>query len=125
MQRWSLLARVLLGLVYFVLGANGFLDFIPKPDGTSASRALGDAFDESGYMWSLIEGTEVVGGLLLLTGVATPLGLVVLAPITVNVLLWNLLLDPSGMPIGIAVTLLHLYLGWSYRDDFRSLFRIG
>ena len=121
----ALVGRILLGLVFAVFGANGFLEFLPLPEGTRASRDFGAALAETGYMWPLIKGTEVVGGLMLLTGVWVPLGLVVLAPVTVNIVLWNALLDPDGLPLGIGLAVFHLALAWAYRDAFRALFRIG
>jgi uncharacterized membrane protein YphA (DoxX/SURF4 family) len=124
-SKWTLVLRVLLGLVFAVFGANGFLEFMATPEGTAASRELGRAFAESGYLWPLVKGTELAGGLLLLTGIWVPVGLVVLAPVTVNIALWNVLLDPGGMGIGLALTALHLLLAWGYRDAFRPLFRVG
>ncbi|MEO0650988.1 MAG: DoxX family membrane protein [Planctomycetota bacterium] len=124
-HRLALAGRILLGLVFAVFGANGFVEVLPEPDGTSASRGFGRALGDTGYMWPLIKGTEVAGGLMLLTGVWVPLGLVVLAPVTVNIVLWNALLDPSGLPVGVAVGVLHLLLAWAYRDAFRGLFRVG
>lgn len=124
-HRLALAGRILLGLVFTVFGANGFVELLPEPDGTGDSRAFSKALEATGYMWPLIKGTEVVGGLMLLTGVWVPLGLVVLAPVTVNIMLWNTQLDPSGLPVAGAVLGLHLLLAWAHRDAFRPLFRLG
>jgi uncharacterized membrane protein YphA (DoxX/SURF4 family) len=53
------IARILMGLMFFVFGLNGFLHFIPQPktpmpDGV---MALMGGFMKSGYMMPLIFGT--------------------------------------------------------------------
>ena len=124
-SRLTLALRVLVGLVFVLFGANYFVEFLPKPEGTAATRGFGRALAETGYMWPLIKGTEIAAGMLLLTGIWVPLGLVVLAPLVVNIALWNVLLDPSGVGIAIGVTLPYLALVWAYRDAYRGMFRVG
>jgi uncharacterized membrane protein YphA (DoxX/SURF4 family) len=113
-------ARVLLGLVFFVFGLNGFLGFLPAPplDGTAAQ--LMGAFAATGYMFPLIKGTEVVAGLLLLSNRLVPLALVLLAPVVVNIALFHLVLSP-GLGMVALVLGLELFLAWSYRASFREV----
>ncbi|QDU65033.1 DoxX family membrane protein [Engelhardtia mirabilis] len=125
MKKLALIARVLVGLVFVVFGANYFLGFLPLPEGTEASRAFGAALARTDYMWPLIKVTEIAAGLMVLTGIWVPLGLVLLAPIVVNIAFYNVLLDPAGMPMGIALVVLMLLLAMAYRESFRGLFRIG
>ena len=60
-------ARILLGLVFFVFGLDGFLHFVPQPTTPppEGAMALGIAFMKSGYLFQLIKGTEVLVGALL------------------------------------------------------------
>lgn len=125
MKKLALVARVLLGLVFVVFGANYFLGFLELPEGTPESRAFGAALADTGYMWPLVKVTEIVGGLLVLSGVWVPLGLVILAPVVVNIAFHNVVLDPSGMPLGIGLVALTLVVALAYRDAFRGLFRVG
>jgi putative oxidoreductase len=66
---------------------------------------------------------QVAGGLLLLIGRYVPLGLTLLGPVIVNILLFHIFLDPSGLPIAIVVTVLELFLVWRYRDAFAGILR--
>jgi len=59
--------------------------------------------------------------LLLLIGRFVPLGLVLLAPVVVNIDLVHLLLDPSGLPIAIVISILLVFLLWRYRDAFTGI----
>ena len=119
-------ARIVLGLVFFVFGLNGFLNFIPPPPPETmpaGALAFGTALMNTGYMIPLIKGSEVLCGALLLSNRFVPLALVVLAPIVVNIILFHAVLAPSGVIMAVVVLLLELGLAWSYRDAYRPLLR--
>lgn len=116
-------ARVLLGLCFFVFGLNGFLSFIPPPTEPMPEGAvkLGTAFMESGYLFHLIKGTEVAAGLLLLCNRFVPLALVVLAPVVLNIVAFHVWLLPSGTGLSLVLAALTLYLSWVYRQAYAPL----
>ena len=116
-------ARYLLGVVFFVFGLNGFLGFIPQPPPVPAAGALLGAFVESGYLMTLVKLTEVAVGVLLLAGRFVPLALLALLPVTVNIFLFHLFLDPAlpGMGIAALVLGLNAFLIWAYRAHYAPL----
>lgn len=118
------IARVLLGLVFFVFGLNGFLHFMPNPPPTPPAGEFFGALIKTGYMFTLIFGTQVLGGALLLLNVAVPFALVILAPVIVNIIAFHLYLSPVPMQLAIAfiVAALELFLAWYYRAAFAPLF---
>jgi uncharacterized membrane protein YphA (DoxX/SURF4 family) len=121
---FPLIARVLLGLVFFVFGLNGFFFFIPPPPPEQMPKALVEfstAMMNTGFLFQLVKGTEVACGLLLLVNRFVPLALVVLAPIIVNIVAVHLFMAPSGAAMGLVILALELYLAWSYRSAFRPL----
>ncbi len=79
-----------------------------------------DALKATGYLWELIGVVNMVGGAALLVGRFVPLALVVLAPISLNILLIHLA-NPGagGIPIGLVMAGLHLVLVWQYRLEYR------
>ena len=117
-------ARVLLGLIYFVFGLNFFFHFIPTPPSTMSPEAesFTTGLFKAGYFFPFLKGLEVIAGVLLLAGLFVPLTLVVLAPISINILLFHTLLVPNGAVMGIAILALNLYLAWAYRDSYKPLF---
>ena len=117
-----IVARVLLGLLFFVFGLNGFLHFMPNPPPTPAAGAFFGALIATHYMFFLIFGTQVVGGALLLIGVAVPFALVLLAPVIVNILFFHIFLSPDLLPMALVVAALELFLAWYYRAAFAPLF---
>ena len=125
MKVLTIIARVLLGLIFLVFGSNAFLNFIPMPP--PPPGLAGDytkVFLASGYVY-FIGGFQVIGGLLLLIGRFVPLGLIILGAIIVNIWTFHLLMapQPAGMVPAIVVTILELLLVWSYRDRFAGILR--
>lgn len=123
MKILTIIARILLGLIFVVFGSNGFLHFLPMPplpQGVTGEYL--HAFFASGYVY-VISGFQVLGGLLLLIGRFVPLGLTILAAIIVNIWTFHLLMAPEGLPPAVVVTILELFLVWSYRDRFAGILR--
>lgn len=115
------IARVVLGLVFFVFGLNGFLHFLPQPPMSGPPADFAGALFATGYMFPLIKGTEVAAGLLLLSNRYVPLALAVLAPVVVNIVAFHAFLAPAGLVLPIVVLGLELYLARSYRGAFAPM----
>jgi hypothetical protein len=113
-------ARVLLGLTFFVFGLNGFLQFLPQPPMPAAAGAFLGGLAGAGYFFPLLKGTEVIVGALLLANRFVPLALAVVAPIIVNIVAFHVLLAPSPVMV-VFLLAAELYLAWSYRDAYRSM----
>jgi putative oxidoreductase len=116
-------ARVVLGLIYFIFGLNFFLHFLPTPpsSGGVADAFVGGLF-QSGYFFPMLKSIEVVLGAFLLLGLFVPLSLVILMPVSLNILLFHAFLTPGNATMGIVIVLVHLYLAWAYREHYKPLF---
>lgn len=106
MEKINLIARIILGLMMTIFGLNGFFHFIPMPPPKPEVGQYLGALAATGYFFPLLKGTEVLIGLALLSGRFVPLSLVVLAPITINIVALHAFLDPAGLPMGIVVVIL-------------------
>lgn len=113
--------RILLGVIFFVFGLNGFLNFLPQPPMPSGAGAFLGGLVGSGYMFPLIKGTEVVSGALLLSNRFVPLALTLLAPVIVNIFLFHAVLAPAGIVLPIVIVLVEIALAWYYRAAFRPV----
>jgi putative oxidoreductase len=123
MKVLTIIARILLGLIFVVFGSNAFLHFIPMPP--PPQNLAGDyvrVFISSGYVY-VIGGLQVLSGLLLLIGRFVPLGLIILGAIIFNILVFHGLMAPEGFPIALVVTALEIFLVWQYRAAFAPLVR--
>ncbi|MGI8508840.1 MAG: DoxX family protein [Gemmatimonadaceae bacterium] len=113
-------ARILMGLLFLVVGLNGFLNFIPQPSTPMPDVALAfmGVLMKTRYMLPLIAGTEAIVGVMLLSNRFVPLALVLLAPVVVNIFAFHLFLVPSGLGVAAVVVVLEIYLAWTYRNAY-------
>lgn len=118
-------ARIGLGLVFATFGLNKLVPFLPQPPISGAPAEFFGALFATGYMIPLIAVTEIVAGLMLLSGRFAPLGLTLLAPVIVNILGYHLFLAPSGLGLPVVLLTLELYLAWMYRDAFAPMLQQG
>lgn len=115
------IARVVLGLTFFVFGLNGFLHFLPQPPMSGPPADFAGALFATGYMFPLIKGTEVAASILLLSNRYVPLALAILAPVVVNIVAFHAFLAPAGLVLPLVVLALEVYLARSYRDAFAPM----
>lgn len=118
----TIVAQVLVGLVFVVFGSNGVLNFLhapPLPPGPGADFAR--IMQDSHY--TIFVGlVQVTGGLLLLVNRFVPLGLTLLGPVIVNILLFHGLLMHQGWQPGAIVAVLWFFLFARYRKNFAGIF---
>ena len=115
------IARVLLGLAFTVFGLNGFLHFVSTPllPGL-AGQFMGALFGSHYYVIAF--GTQLIGGVLLLSNRYVPLALTLLGPVIVNILSFHLFLDREAMAPAIVVTVLWFVVFSQVRGSFAGLF---
>lgn len=120
-------ARLLLGLIYFVFGLNGFLQFMPAPPLPEPAMAFIGGLAGSGYFLPVLSATQTICGLLLLSGFAAPLALVILAPVTLQILLFHMFLTPGlqNLVFPLLMIALHVTAASAYWALYRPLFSRG
>lgn len=120
-RKAPVIARIFLGALFLLFGLNGFLHFLPMPPAPEKAGAFLGALAATGYMFPLIKGTEVVAGLLLLSGRFVPLALTLLAPVVVNIVAYHAVLAPEGVAFPIVLAVVGLYLAYAYRSAFKGV----
>lgn len=125
--KFPLIARILLGLIFFVFGLIGLFNLIPPPPNLPEKlQAFNTGLMATGYFFPFLKIVETTCGLLLLVGVFIPLALVVLAPIIINIILVHAFLAPDGLPLAIVCGLLLTYLAFfaqPYSITVKQLFK--
>ena len=117
-----IIARVLLGLTFAFFGANGLHPFLPMgPMPTGLAGQFIAVFAQSHWV-AIVATVQVIAGLLLLVNRFVPLALALLGPVIVNILVFHLLMNLAGIPPGVVVTILWLFLFYRYRGNFAGLF---
>ena len=118
----ALIARILLGLMFFIFGLDTFVHFIPAvPPSTGLAGAFLGALIHSHYVY-FIGGVQLIAGALLLINSYVPLALVLLAAVIANIIVYHLTMQPSGLPPGIFAAILWLILASRYRSSLAPLF---
>jgi putative oxidoreductase len=118
----SVVARYLAGVIFLVMGLNGFLNFIPlPPPGGIAGQFMGVLY-VSHYLW-VIFAFQVVAGALLLANRYVPLAVAMLAPVLVNIITFHVLMAPSGLPMALFVAALWAVIFINVRTAFSGLFQ--
>ncbi len=121
------IARVLMGLGFLLFGLMGILMAlgVMKVPGTNLPediKAVNGALTKAGYM-NVVSWTMAIVGVLLLINRFVPLALALIAPILVGILTFHIAMQPAGIVPGAILSLLELYLAWSYRNAFCPMLR--
>lgn len=117
-------ARVLLGVLFAVMGLNGFLLFMPPPPTgiPATAAAFSGAMFSSHYMW-MTSGVQLLAGVLLLANRAVFFALIVLAAVLVNIITFHITMWPQSLiPMPIIAVILWFVAGWPLRKEFFRLF---
>ena len=125
MDKASMGAKYILGLMFFVFGLNGFLNFIPAPPMADSVAPFFNGLMSTGYFFPFLKGTETLCGLLLLSGFFAPLALVILAPITIQIFLFHSIMTPgiSNLIMPLVIIILHLLAARNYWSIYKPLLK--
>lgn len=114
-------SRVLLGLLLISGGINNFLARNPVPDPTPEGDWFLGVLQQTGYLLQTVALTEIVVGVLLLSGFFVPLALVLFAPIMLNIILFHMFLQLAGVGTALVAAAFYGYLVYIHRDRFSRI----
>ncbi len=114
-------ARLLLGLIFLVIGLNGFHPFIPAPPPPGIALQWLTPMITSHYIW-FTSGVQVITGIMLLTNRFVPLAIVTLAAVLANILAYHLTMQIATIPLALFTVLLWFVVAWPLRAQFAPLF---
>lgn len=112
----------LLALVYLVFGANYFLHFIPMPPPTAdnAGTFAGLLFS-TGYL-AVVKVLEVAIAILLIVPKTRALALLLIAPISVNILLFEVFIAKQP-GIGILLVLINAFAIYQHKEKYLGIIK--
>jgi putative oxidoreductase len=133
MKIFHIILRIGLGLMLLLFGFNKFIWFLQDFDFTDYPQAqyLFDALRYSwseplsgkGYLMGLVGLTEVMVGILLVLKKWVPFALVMLVPISINIVLFHAFLNLPNIGPALIVALINGYLMFKNLDAYRLLFK--
>ena len=127
MKTAIVISRFILGLGFVVFGFNILHPFLPQPPipyGSLPARFMGVMGPSR---WMALAGLfQVFGGVFVLLGRTAPIGLTLLGPVLVNILAFHILLmGGAGIAPGLVLSVLELFLIYTYRSYFSPIFTIN
>ena len=121
-SKFTMIVRILLGILLVVFGSNKFLHFIPMEAPTGTAGEFMNSLDATGYIFPIVGVLEVFIGLMLLLKKWVPFVIILLAPISINILLFHLFLDIPGVSVAMLVVIFNAILIYKHWKLYRPLF---
>jgi uncharacterized membrane protein YphA (DoxX/SURF4 family) len=121
----AVLSRYLLGLIFFLAGLAGLFNLAPPPkDLPEAMMTFMTGMMAAKYFFPLLKLTETLCGLMLLLGFAPALSLIILAPVSINILFVHVFLTPgfSNLILPILILLFHIVAATNFWSVYKPLF---
>jgi len=116
------IARYLLALMFLIFGSNMIHSFIPMgPMPPGLAGQFSTVLFAAHYVY-VVGALMVISGILFLVNRFVGLGLTLLGPVLFNILLYHILMNPSGIGMGAFATLLWFLVAWQHRIVFERLF---
>jgi uncharacterized membrane protein YphA (DoxX/SURF4 family) len=115
------IARILLGLIFFIFGLNAFVLFIPSPPVVPPFVQQFASVEYASHFVYLPASVQVICGLMLLANQWVPLAIVTLAAVLANILWFHITMFPAGIPPAIVALILWFIVAWSIRSTFAPL----
>ena len=118
------IVRIVLGLALVIFGANMIYPFIPMdhPDAASKAGQFLNSLGATGYIFPIVGFLEVIIGAMLLLKKRVAFALILLAPISINILLFHLFLDIPGLSIALLIVLFNGILIFKHWQQYKPLF---
>jgi putative oxidoreductase len=121
-SKFTMIVRIVLGIVLVVFGSNNFLNFLPMDAPTGPAGEFMNSLGATGYIFPVIGILEVFIGILLLLKQWVPFAAILLVPLSLNILLFHLFLDIPGVIVAFVVVILNVILLYKHWRLYRPLF---
>lgn len=121
-SNFTKIARILLGLALILFGINKFYSFIPMPQPPQHAAEFLGSLSETGYLMTFVAVLEIVIGLMLLFNLWVPFALLLLLPISINIVLFHLFLDLPSISAGLILAILNVVLLYKHKQKYKPLF---
>lgn len=122
MNKVNTVARYVLGLAMLVFGANKFFHFMPNPELSEAAGSFMGTLVESGYIFQILGIAYIIAGLCLVLNKAVPFALLVLVPVSINIVAFHIAFAPEGILFAAIIAVLNALLIYANWNRFKSLF---
>ena len=121
-SNFSKILRIILGLGLITFGLNKFFGFMPIPELPEDASSFMSSLQATGYVLPIVGFLEIAIGLMLILNKAVAFALLLLTPISINILLFHLFLDLPGIGGAIVIAIINVILIYKHWKVYRPLF---
>jgi uncharacterized membrane protein YphA (DoxX/SURF4 family) len=120
---FSRILRYLLALILLAFGLNKFIGFMPAAELPAGAAEFMSSLKATGYVLPVMGILEIFIAILLLLNKWIGFALLLLVPISVNILLFHLFLDLPNIIGAIVVVVINITLIYKNWTRYKPLFR--
>ncbi|MGX7666344.1 DoxX family protein [Flavobacterium pedocola] len=119
----ALIVRILIGALLLFGSIVYFLKLFPEPVLTGNLKTFNEGLAASGYLMNLVKSVELLCGLAFVSGFFVRLANLALLPISVNIILVHLCLDPANIGAGAFLFLGNIFLIYRHWDSYKGILK--
>jgi len=124
MRMAVIIVRMILGLIFLLSFLAMQMGWIEESEMVGADKQFREGLEASGYLMPTVKIMELLCAFAFLAGCFVPLATVVIFPITLNIFMYHLFLDPAGLSVGIVLLVGNLFLAYACRKHYRGIFKV-
>lgn len=116
-SKFTKITRIILGIILLLSGLNKIFKIIPTP-----ADDLIESFGQVDYIFPIVAVLEIIIAVLLLSNKWVAFALILLVPLSLNILLFHFYLNLQGIIPAILVATLNGILIYKHRRQYVPLF---
>lgn len=121
MKLVTTIVKILLGALFIFGSVAYFFQLFPQPELTGDLKTFNEGMAASHYLMPLVKALELVCGLSFLVNRYTALSSIVILPVSVNIFLVHVFLDPKNLPVAAFVLVANIYLLYRNWNHYKSV----
>ncbi|AMR31098.1 DoxX family protein [Mucilaginibacter sp. PAMC 26640] len=122
MKITMIVIRTLMGLLLLYASIAYFFNLNGKPPVMPQPAITYNAGLAVVHLMTVVKAVELLCGIMFITGRFVTLAVVLLFPISVNIVLFHAVVMPATIGAGVFILLGNLFLAWYYRKNYVPLF---
>ncbi|ESU18940.1 DoxX family protein [Flavobacterium cauense R2A-7] len=119
----TIIVRILMGALLLFASIAYFLKLFPEPEITGNLKIFNEGLAASGYLMNFVKGIELLCGLAFISGKFVRLANLVLLPVSVNIILVHLFLDPANIGAGAFLFLGNIFMIYRNWSSYKELLK--
>ncbi len=112
----------LFALIFLVFALNFFFGFLPMPELEGDALKFMEVVGATGYM-AAVKVLEIVVALMLIFNIKRPLAWLLILPVTINIMMYDVFLMGTVTPPAGLVFVFNLFMVYRLRENYTCLFK--